>query len=413
MDFLTEYGLFLAKTVTMLVAVLIVIVALFGMGQRQRKAEKGQIEVTHLNQDLEEMTNTLKQIVLEPHALKQELKRKKKDLKREQKEQKERLKRDKSNKEKLGKDKLGKDKLDKDKLDKNPSTDSKVDQPEEADADQAKRRVFVLDFEGDIRASQVASLREEVTAILSLATVSDEVVVRLESPGGMVHSYGLAASQLKRIVDRKIKLIVSVDKVAASGGYMMACIADRIIAAPFALLGSIGVVAQIPNFHKLLKRNDVDVEILTAGEYKRTLTMFGENTEKDREKFQEDIEDVHKLFKDFVTDNRPSVNIEEVATGEAWYGTRALEHKLVDELKTSDELLSEQCQDARVFHIKYTLHKNKMDKIMEKFVRSYVRLFKDRLFGVDNLGVGNLGVENLGVENLAAKNESLNKPYQF
>lgn len=403
MDFLTEYGLFLAKTVTMLVAVLIVVVAVFGMGQRQRKSEKGQIEVTNLNQNLEEMTDTLKQIVLEPHALKQELKKKKKDSKREQKEQKERLKRDKSNKE---------------KLDKNPSIDSKDDQPEEADADQTKRRVFVLDFEGDIRASQVANLREEVTAILSLATVSDEVVVRLESPGGLVHSYGLAASQLKRIVDRKIKLIVSVDKVAASGGYMMACIADRIIAAPFALLGSIGVVAQIPNFHKLLKRNDVDVEILTAGEYKRTLTMFGENTEKDREKFQEDIEDVHKLFKDFVTDNRPSVNIEEVATGEAWYGTRALEHKLVDELKTSDELLSEQCQDARVFHIKYTLHKNKMDKLMEKFVRSYVRLFKDRLFGVENLGAGNLGAGNLGagnlgVENLAAKNENLNKPYQF
>ena len=109
-------------------------------------------------------------------------------------------------------------------------------------------------------------------------------------------AYGLAASQMQRIRDKKLKLTVCVDKVAASGGYMMAVVADKIIAAPFAVLGSIGVLAQVPNFHRLLKKHDVDFEMLTAGKYKRTLTMFGENTDKGREKFQEDIEDTHVLF---------------------------------------------------------------------------------------------------------------------
>lgn len=358
MDFLINYGLFLSKTLTVLISVLVVIVVMVGMGQRQRKGDKGHIEVTNLNKELEEVTSSLKQIVLEPGDLKREIKDKKKDEKREKKEKQKQK-----------------------KLQKKQNSETQSIEPEGADVEvQEKSRVFVLDFVGDIRASQVTAFREEITAILSLATTADEVLVRLESPGGLVHSYGLAASQLKRIVDKKIRLTVTVDKVAASGGYMMACIADHLVAAPFALLGSIGVVAQIPNFHRLLKEKNVDVEILTAGEYKRTLTMFGENTDKAREKFLGDMEDVHTLFKEFVTENRPSVNIEEVATGEAWYGTRALEHKLVDDLITSDEQISELCQHARVFHVKYVLHKNKMDKVMEKFSS----LYQKGIFGSQN-----------------------------
>ena len=105
------------------------------------------------------------------------------------------------------------------------------------------------------------------------------------------------------------------DKVAASGGYMMACIGDRILSAPFAVLGSIGVVAQIPNLHRLLKKHDVDYEVLTAGEYKRTLTVFGENTDKGRQKFQEDLELTHVLFKDFVSRYRPQLDIDQVLGG--------------------------------------------------------------------------------------------------
>ena len=229
-----------------------------------------------------------------------------------------------------------------------------------------RARMFVIDFKGDMQASEVTNLREEITAVLSVASDRDEVLIRLESPGGVVHGYGLAASQLQRIRSKGVHLTIAVDKVTASGGYMMACIGNSIIAAPFAILGSIGVLAQIPNFHRLLKKNEVDMEILTAGEFKRTLTMFGENTEKDREKFVDELEDLHLLFKEFVSVNRPMVNIDEVSTGEAWFGSRALERQLVDELKTSDEYLVEKCADTDVFQVKYVLHKNKFDRVFER-----------------------------------------------
>jgi serine protease SohB len=200
----------------------------------------------------------------------------------------------------------------------------------------------------------VASLREEVTAVLTAAQAEDEVIVRLESAGGLVHGYGLAASQLLRIRDRRLKLTVAVDKVAASGGYMMACVADRIIAAPFAILGSIGVIAQLPNFNRLLKKHDVDFEQFMAGEHKRTVTLFGENTDKGRQKFQEEIEDVHALFKDFVKTHRPQVDLERVATGEHWFGARALESRLVDELRTSDDVLLDASASADLYEVVYT-----------------------------------------------------------
>ena len=228
--------------------------------------------------------------------------------------------------------------------------------------------MFVIDFEGDIQASSVTELREEVTAILSIAADEDEVLVRLESPGGVVHGYGLAASQLQRIKNHGVNLTVAVDKVAASGGYMMACIANKVIAAPFAILGSIGVVAQLPNFHRLLQKNEVDFEVLTAGEYKRTLTMFGKNTETGREKFQNELEALHGLFKDLVAENRPAVDTGLVATGETWFGKQALEHALVDELQTSDEYIVDKCAVMDVFQIKYVQNKSRLDQMMGRLV---------------------------------------------
>jgi len=212
-----------------------------------------------------------------------------------------------------------------------------------------KPRVFVLDFSGDIQASQVESLREQVSAILEVRRAGDEVVVRLESPGGVVHSYGLAASQLERLRARQVPLTVCVDRVAASGGYMMACIANKIYAAPFAVLGSIGVVASMPNVHKLLRKHDVEWLELTAGEHKRTVTPFGEVTEKGKAKFVEQLEDAHALFKAFVSKNRPGLDIPRVATGEHWFGMRALELGLVDELLTSDDYIRSRCEEADVF----------------------------------------------------------------
>ncbi|WP_207063512.1 protease SohB [Motiliproteus sp. SC1-56] len=321
-DFLLEYGLFLAKAVTVVAAVLLVIAASAQVASRNRRDTGGHIEVKHLNEELEHMTETLKQNICDKAFLRKQHKAEKKAEKAREK-----------------------------------ARAKQVKQGVDIEAEH-KKRLFVLDFDGDIRASEVECLREEVTSVLSLATERDEVLVRLESGGGLVHSYGLAASQLQRIRDRKIPLTVAVDRVAASGGYMMACIADRLIAAPFAVLGSIGVVAQIPNFHRLLKKNDIDVELMTAGEHKRTLTMFGENTDADRLKFKEDLEDTHLLFKDFVAGHRPQVAIDEVADGDIWFGTRALEKKLVDELCTSDEYLFKACETADVYCVSYVEKKS-------------------------------------------------------
>lgn len=340
-EFLAEYGLFLAKTLTFLVAVLVAAAFLFGMSQRGRQTSSGHIEVHSLNDNFENITRTLKQMVMDPESLKLENKAEKKRHKEESKQQK--------------------------KDAKIAAAASTADATSTATPTPRKQRVYVIDFDGDVQASAVDQLREEVTAILSVAEQVDEVVVRLESPGGVVHSYGLAASQLRRIVDKQVPLTVAVDKVAASGGYMMACIANKLIAAPFAILGSIGVVAQIPNIHRLLKNKDIDVEILTAGEYKRTMTMFGENTDKGRQKFIEELEEVHTLFKDFVGENRPVVDTDKVATGEAWYGKRALEQKLVDALQTSDEYISEKCEQADVYRVKYVKDINRVDKIMDRF----------------------------------------------
>jgi len=251
----------------------------------------------------------------------------------------------------------------------------------------ARKRIFVLSFKGDIRASAVASLREEITAVLSIANQHDEVLLRLENAGGLVHEHGLAASQLTRIKTRGIPMTVAVDKVAASGGYMMACVADKIIAAPFAVLGSIGVLAQIPNFHRLLDTHGVEFEQVKAGEFKRTLTMFGKNTEEDRARLQEQIEDTHKLFKDYVAEHRPSLDMEVVATGEHWHGIRALEHNLVDELLTSDDYLLAAKDTSDLFEVAFKHKKDLGEKIAsvvqstvdKAFVAFATRLQNDRV----------------------------------
>ncbi|MGJ8513292.1 protease SohB [Carnimonas bestiolae] len=214
-----------------------------------------------------------------------------------------------------------------------------------------QKAVWVVDFNGDMRASATPELSEQISALLLAAKAGDEVVVRLESGGGLVHAYGLASSQLDRLRNAELKLTVCVDKVAASGGYMMACCADHLVAAPFAVVGSIGVVAQIPNVHRLLKKNDVDVEVLTAGKHKRTLTMLGENTEEGRDKFLEDLADTHGLFKRFVSDRRPQLAIDDIATGDTWYGSEAVSNGLIDEVGTSEDYLQRAAQHAKVLEI--------------------------------------------------------------
>jgi len=313
-DFLLDYAGFLLRAITVLAVLLVVLITLAALKGRQQSKE-GELEVRSINQRLEGILEGMQAAVLDKAALKKQARQRKQQEKQDK---------------------------------KNPVS---------------KPRVFVLDFNGDIRASATESLRHEVTAVLSLASKDDEVVVRLESGGGMVHSYGLAASQLARIRDAQIPLTICVDKVAASGGYMMACIGNKILSAPFAVLGSIGVVAQMPNIHRLLKKNDIDVEVLTAGEYKRTLTFLGENTEQGKNKFLEDLQTTHELFKGFVARYRSQLDMSSVATGEVWLGTDALAKQLVDEICTSDQYLVQRAQEAKVFHVSYTFKKNLQERI--------------------------------------------------
>lgn len=315
MDFFADYASFLIKTVTVVIAIMAVLIFIAALRSKGKRATGGHLEVQKLNDFYKSLRLRLQQSVLDKERFKTM--------------RKEEAKAEKANRKKGA----------------------------------AKSHVYVLNFDGDIKASATEQLRHEVTAVLTMATSKDEVVVRLESGGGMVHGYGLAASQLARIRQAGVPLTICVDKVAASGGYMMACIGDRILSAPFAILGSIGVVAQLPNVHKLLKKHDVDYEVLTAGEYKRTLTVFGENTEKGREKFQEDLEKTHELFKNFVNRYRPQLIMDEVATGEVWLGESALGKRLVDELKTSDEYLCERAKVAELFQVRFIERKTLPERV--------------------------------------------------
>ncbi|WP_434355458.1 protease SohB [Parasalinivibrio latis] len=327
MEFFVDYGLFLAKVVTILVAIVALIIVIKSASSAGHGGSKGNLEVTNLTENYKETVSQLENHLYDEAVLKARHKEKKKQEKAEAKAKKKAAK--------------------------------------EADTESLERkpRLFVLDFKGSIDAREVTALREEVSAVLAVSQQDDEVLVRLESGGGMVHGYGLASSQLDRLSKAGVKLTVSVDKVAASGGYMMACVADKILAAPFAIVGSIGVIAQLPNFNKLLKKHDIEFEQHTAGEFKRTLTMFGENGDKAREKFQEELEETHVLFKSFVNEHRPDLDIAKVATGEHWFGRQAVDLGLVDEITTSDDYLTAACKDREVLHLHYAQKKKLAEKL--------------------------------------------------
>lgn len=311
MVFLSEYGLFLLKTVTLVIAVLITLAGIIALSAKEK--EPNRLKLTKLNDALKKNKESLLKHLLDKKALKAY------------------------------------------------KSDNKAKDKKEA----PKPRLFVIDFKGDLKASRADALSHEVSGILQVANDDDTVLVKIESPGGVVNGYGFAASQLVRIRDRGLTLIASVDKVAASGGYLMASVANEIIAAPFAFIGSIGVVAQLPNFHRLLKKKDIDVELLTAGQYKRTLTMFGENTEEGREKFQQDLEDIHRLFKGHIHEYRANVNIEDVATGEHWLAGDALSRQLVDSLMTSDAFIEAKLDSHEIIKIEYKQKTSKMDKLLK------------------------------------------------
>lgn len=312
--FFADYGLFLLKTVTIVAAVILIIGFAAAAGRKASKDES--IEIENLNERFRNLASAVKQAVLNKTDYKADVKARKEKAKAAEK------------------------------------------------SDSKRPRTFVIDFKGDLKASAVPSLREEVSAILAVATEQDDIYVRLDNSGGVVHEHGLAASQLARIRERNIPLTVAVDKVAASGGYLMACVANKIVAAPFAILGSIGVLAQLPNFNRLLDNHGVDFEQVTAGEYKRNVTMFGKNTDEDRARLKEQLEEVHELFKAAVSRYRPELDLAKVATGEYWYGTRALELGLADELATSDEQLAAMVAERDLYRVSYKVKQPLQKRLM-------------------------------------------------
>ena len=313
-EFIAEYGLFLLKTIT-LVAAIVFVIGSAAAASRKASQQEG-LEVENLNEKYRTLAKGLRKAIMGKDERKAEAKADKKRAK------------------------------------------------EQAKSRERKPRGFVIDFKGDLKATGVQSLREEISAVLEVAGGTDQIIVRLDNHGGVVHEHGLAASQLVRVRRRGIPLTVVVDKVAASGGYLMACVADRVCAAPFAILGSIGVIAQIPNFNRMLDTHGVEFEMVTAGEFKRTVTMFGKNTDRERAKLKEQLEDVHTLFKAAVQEYRPQLDLDRVATGEYWYGSMALELNLVDDLKTSDELLAELARDHDLFHVSYKVRQPLQKRLM-------------------------------------------------
>lgn len=382
MEYLANYGLFLAQTVTIVAAIAVILVLIIGLKQKNN-SQKGEIQVIDLSEKYEDTERMMQTVIM--NAAEQKLweknqkKIEKEKRKQEKLEAKQAKKNDKNNNA-AGSQPLKSDTAPLSEQNINEVTTAPVNDTNSAEAlvntsasDQDKSRVFVIDFDGSMSANEVGALREEITAILTIATPDDKVVVRLTSPGGVVHGYGLAASQLSRIKNANIPLIAVVDKVAASGGYMMACVADKIIAAPFAIIGSIGVVAQVPNFHRLLKKNEIDVELHTAGAFKRTLTLFGENTDEGREKFKQELNETHELFKEFVSSKRPSLDIESVATGEHWYGSVALNKGLVDEVSTSDDYLQSLYKAHKVLNIKYVVKKSMTERVTKSASQSLIQ----------------------------------------
>ncbi|MDF1761125.1 MAG: protease SohB [Coxiellaceae bacterium] len=316
MHWLAQFGYFFACTITIALEIVAVFAGITGIAAKARQGKtKGQLSIKKLNKKYLQTSELLHEKVLS----KDELKKQQKTNKQQQK------------------------------------SDKKA---------AAKPRLYVINFHGDIRASDTAALTECINALLLVATDKDEVLVRLESGGGVVYAYGLASSQLQRIKQAGIKLTIAIDRVAASGGYMMACVADHIICAPFAIIGSIGVLMQLPNVHRFLKKKDIDFEQLTAGQFKRTLTVFGENTEKGREKMQHEIDETHELFKSHIKQCRPIVDLEQVATGEHWYGQQAIDYKLVDQLQTSDDFLLNLRHDFHLYEIGYKIKQPLIKKIL-------------------------------------------------
>lgn len=321
MDYLYDISLFFLKSLIIVVGLLVVILIPMIQSQKRKAGKKKKLE-------LENLKNRFKPYIQEFHQAHMNKKKYKNYLKQLKKK-------------------------------------------EPIESEKEKPNSFLISFTGDKMATQVESLRDEVSLILNIAKPEDEVILLLESPGGAVASYGLAASQLVRLRDR-LKLTICVDTVAASGGYLMASTGHQIISAPFALVGSIGVLFQTPNIHEFLKKRDISFEEITAGKYKRTITPFGKITEEKKQKLQEQIDLVYFQFKNFLKKYRENLDFEKVATGEVWLGAEALKLHLVDKIQCSDDYIMEALKTRNVYKIKLKEEKKLWEKFTKKISSKYL-----------------------------------------
>lgn len=367
MEIFWDYLSFLLQTITIVVAIVVVIAVISSVAVRRTadRGQEGHLTVRHLNNFYDAMRATIEEAALSQDQLKKHRKAERKEKKQKDK-----------NETQSTASRSGSTKKSDTSVGIEVTAPDTTDELSPQETDERPKSVFVLGFKGDLEASKVERLKHEISAVLTQASKKDEVVVKVDSPGGVVHSYGYAASQLMRIRKAGIKLTVVVDEVAASGGYMIAVVADQILAAPFALVGSIGVAAEIPNVNRLLKKYDIDYEVITAGEFKRTLSVFGENTDAARKKFLEEIEDVHELFKEFVSLHRPQVDLSVVATGESWYGERAMARNLIDEIMTSDEYILQACDHAKVFELTWHPPKKQLSDLLTQTATSMLSIAK-------------------------------------
>lgn len=353
MELLSEYGLFLLKTITVLIAVIIAISALAKSSSNQE--ETGHLVVTDISGELNKQSKDVSESIenMEPT--------KKSFLMIVLDKSLNKIKRRKNDKTEINTSEVKQEK--------------KTVNRKEEDKEQTKNTVVILEFKGDVKAKQATGLSKEITAILAMPEPPAKVLIKLTSPGGLVYAYGFASSQIARLKDQGIYVSCCVDTVAASGGYMMAVVADEIIAAPFAVLGSIGVVAQIPNINRFLKNYDVDIELHTAGAHKRTLTVLGENTPEGRRKLKEDLEQTHVLFKNWIIAGRPDLDIEAVADGSVFYGADAINKGLIDRISTSDDIILELAKTYKLVGFRW--HEKK--SFVSRFGRDLSEIVSEKL----------------------------------
>lgn len=257
-----------------------------------------------------------------------------------------------------------------------------------------RKTAVLLSFNGDINATEVIEFGRAVSMIVQMKDLVSEVYIIINSGGGVVNGYGLLASEIERLHYSEIETYALIDQVAASGGYMAACVANHVVAAPFAYIGSIGVVSEMPNFNQILSDNGINIEQHTAGKSKRTVTPLGKITDEDRNEFKKKLERIHRSFINHVSHYRNINDADEnknsiIFSGDYWIAeeTVELELGLVDEISTSQEFLLDKMKEYNIIEITFQENKTKKSKL--SLLNSLTTLFSSANEIIKNIKLSN------------------------